>query len=472
ALPIYGGENIISAETVKTIEVPGLRHELFPFQKIGVSFIEEKNGRALIADEMGLGKTIQALAWLQLHPELRPAIVVVPASLKLNWKREAEQWLPSPKVEVLSGTKPWKTYGEILVINYDVLSAWVVYLKGLQAKVLIMDEIHYAKSSATKRTKAVKQLAKGIHHVIGLSGTPIVNRPIEAYNALTIINSAAIPNFKTFTTRYCAAKHNGFGWDFTGASNTEELHKLLIHAFMIRRKKSDVLKDLPDKQTCFVPIELDNEEEYFRAEKDFINYMKSTYGSQAAIKASNAETLVQINILRQLAIQGKMAGVIDWIKDFIESGEKLVVFATHIKTIDKLMEAFPTGSVRFDGTVNQTNRNANVSKFQNDPDIKLFFGMLDTEGKPAGVGITLTAAWSTATVEHQWSPGVHDQADDRTHRIGQKNACTNYKLMAANTIDEKFAILIDKKRIIIDSVLDGKVTQQQSLLSELMKEYL
>jgi len=468
-------ENKVNVNDLKPIHIPGLKGILFPYQGQGVSFIDHMNGRVLIADEMGLGKTIQVLAWLQLHPEKRPVIIIVPASLKLNWVYEALKWMTISPAKILAvyGQKPYSIgKAEIIVMNYDIVSFWLPVLIVQGFKVCVLDEIHNIKNSAAKRTKAVKKLTKGIPHVVGLSGTPIINRPIEAFNALSIINSSVLPNFKEYTRRFCGAHYNGFGWDFNGATNTLELHQLLINSFMIRRLKKDVLKELPDKMTSFVPIQIDNEEEYRLAQSDFINYIRNTKGNMAAERASSAETLTQINMLRQLAIKGKMAGVIDWITEFLESGKKLVLFATHINTIDMLMDAFPKISVRYDGTVNQTDRDKNVRKFQEDPDIKMFIGMLDTQGKPAGLGITLTAADTTATLENQWSPGVHDQADDRIHRIGQKNACTNYKLMAAGTIDEKFAKLLDAKRKVIDSIMDGKETDPGSLLSELINQML
>jgi SNF2 family DNA or RNA helicase len=167
-----------------------------------------------------------------------------------------------------------------------------------------------------------------------------------------------------------------------------------------------------------------------------------------------------------------LKGCIDWISEFLESGQKLVVFVTHIDTINQLMLAFPKNAVRFDGSVSQIDRDKAVTRFQTDDSINLFFGMLDSQGKPAGVGITLTAAWATATIEYQWSPGVHDQADDRIHRIGQKNACINYKLIANKTIENFLVKMQDSKRKILDKVLDGTETNQGSLLTELINNYL
>jgi SNF2 family DNA or RNA helicase len=462
----------VTVNDVSEIQIPGLKGKLFPFQSKGVSFIEAKDGRALIADSMGLGKTIQALAWLQLHPEKRPAIIVVPASLKLNWLKEAETWVTEPNVEILSGTKPWKTTGDILIINYDVLPFWIESFQTLKPEVLIMDECHYIKNNAAKRTKAIKTLAKKIPHVIGLSGTPIMNRPVEIDNAVRLINPTILPSFWHCAHKFYGAKNNGYGWDFSGATNTQEFHKLLTESIMIRRKKMDVLTDLPDKITTIVPFEIDNRVEYEAAENDFIQYIKETKGQIAAIKASNAEVLTKINLLKQLCIKGKLKGCIDWISEFLESGQKLVVFVTHIDTVNQLMFTFPKNAVRFDGSVSITNRNIAVDRFQNDDSINLFIGMLDSQGKPAGVGITLTAAWSTFTIEYQWSPGVHDQADDRIHRIGQKNACINYKAIANKTIENFLIKMQDVKRKIIDKTLDNIDTDQKSLLTELINNYL
>lgn len=460
--------SVVSVKDVKEVHVPGLKMELFPFQKKGVAFIEAKNGRALVADEMGLGKTVQALAWLQLHPELRKAIIVVPASLKLNWLKEAKTWMTNPDCEVVSGTKPYKIRGQIIIINYDILAYWVEYLSSVGFKVLIMDEVHCIKNSTTKRTKAVKKLAKGIHHIIGLSGTPIINRPVEMYNALTLIDSSVIPNFKEYTKRYCGATYNGFGWDFTGATNTDELHKKLTDTIMIRRKKTDVLTDLPDKLKSFVPIELANQDEYETAESNFMDFLKETKGLDAAARASQAEALVEIEGLKQLALAGKLDACIDWIEDFLETDQKLVVFAVHKEAIDTLMGKFGKIAVKVDGSVSMVQRNESVIKFQTDPKIKLFVGNIQA----AGVGLTLTEASNVAFIELPWTPGALVQAEDRCHRIGQKDSVTIHYLLAAGTIEEKIAKLLDAKRKVLDAVLDGEKTAQTSLLAELMKEYL
>lgn len=183
-------------------KIPGLRGILRPYQKAGVAFIEENQGRVLIDDEMGLGKTIQSLAWLLLHPEKRPVIIVVPTSLKLFWKKEAEQWMPEPKIEILSGTKPWNLIGEIIIISYDVLFSWVNKLKSINPQVLILDEVQYIKDKSANETKAVKKLSKEIPHLICLTGISIVARPLEAYTAIKLINPELLPTFAAYSRRY------------------------------------------------------------------------------------------------------------------------------------------------------------------------------------------------------------------------------------------------------------------------------
>ena len=448
--------------------IPGLKGVLYPFQDRGVSFIEAHNGRALIADEMGLGKTVQALAWLQLHPEKRPVIVITPASLKLNWERESKSWMGNPRIEILSGTTTWKTKGDLLIINYDILPDWVDELKRRHPQVLITDECHYYKSNSAKRTKAVKRLAKNIPHILALSGTPIVNRPIEIYNAVKIISPDLFPDYWEFIHYYCNAKRTNFGLDISGASHTKELNERLTSSIMIRRLKQDVLPDLPAKVRSFVPIQLHNIKEYRAAEGDFITFIKEQKGAEAAIRASKAKAFAEIEGLKQLSVKGKLEEAIDWIDNFLTVDGKLVVFAVHKFVIDAIMDRFKDIAVKIDGSVSNVARQKAVDSFQNDKNIRLFVGNIQA----AGVGITLTASTNVAFLELPWTPGQVSQAEDRCHRIGQKDAVNIYYLLAKGTIEERIARLLDRKREVLDAVLDGIDSDEDSLLISIMNEYL
>lgn len=483
-------------ETVTTVtQIPGLKKTLFPYQMEGVNFIQSRKGRTLLADEMGLGKTPQALAWLQLNPQARPAIIVVPASLKLNWEREAKAWMTRPKVQILSG-RPAQEYkgdvplgGEIIIVNYDILpntvkkekdpksgktkaveipgTGWIDLLQKIKPKALIIDEAHAIKNSDALRTKAVLKLAKSVDHMIALSGTPIVNRPSEFFNPISAVAPQMFPSFWKFAHRYCGAHHNGFGWDFNGASNMEELHQRLTSTIMLRRVKKDVLKDLPEKTRSLIPMPLSNEREYRRAELNLIQWLKTEFGNEKAEKAKKAEALTRIEALKQLAVKGKLESAVDWIKDFLESGEKLVVFAVHKNVIDRLMEVFGKMAVKVDGSTPTSVRQQAVDAFQTDDNIRVFVGNI----KAAGVGLTLTEASNTCFLELGWSPGDMGQAEDRVHRIGQTaDSVTAWYLLAGDTIEEDIATLIDYKRNVLSQALDGKDAEEGSMISELMKK--
>jgi len=492
--------------------IVGLRKELMRFQTKGVFFIDKNDGNALLADEQGLGKTIQSLAWLQMHPEKRPVIIVVPASVKLNWLKEAHDWMSHPKVQILYGTDSnLPLLGKIIIINYDILSYWVKSILTINPQVLITDECQYYKNNTAKRTKAVLKLGKKIPHVIALSGTPIVNRPIEFFNVIKLLSPYMFPSRFKFGRRYCDAKHNGFGWDFSGSSNELELHNLLTNSFMIRRLKKNVLKELPDKIYSHIPIEIDNRKEYEEAENDFISFIKKQssqifdidsnntlnklknelgefmekYGikeydfgthqlsmqkakkSFIEKKVNSINILTEIEVLKQLAVKGKMNHTIKWIQDVLDTGEKLVVFGIHKFVIDMLMQEFGKIAVKIDGSVPVTKRQKIVNEFQTNNKIRLFVGNI----KAAGVGLTLTAASNVAIIEYPWSPGNLAQCPDRLHRIGQKDTVNVNYLAATNTIEDKIANLLDEKQKMLDAVLDGKSTEQTSILSDLLKLY-
>lgn len=461
-------EAIQSAQELGEIEIPDLKLPLFPFQKQGVSFIEKNKGVALVADQMGLGKTCQALAWLQLHPEIRPAIIICPASVKLNWRKEAYKFMSNPQVQVLSGTKPYKLnkQSDLIVINYDILSSWVDELTKCDPSAIIWDECHYVKSSKAKRTRALIALCRQskAKYRIALSGTPIVNRPVEIYPTIKMLRPSLFPSYWHFVQRYCNAKMTKWGWDYSGSSNTQELHEILTTSIMIRRRKDEVLADLPPKLRTVLPLEIKNRPEYNNAEADFLTWVRQNFDIRTLTAAMRAEALVRIEKLKQLCLHGKIDSCVEWIQDFLDDNGKLVVFCTHTKTVDRLMNEFQDSAVKLDGSTPPNKRQEVVDEFQTNPEIRLFVGNI----RAAGVGITLTAASSVCFLELGWTPGEHDQAEDRCHRISQHDNVNIYYLVADNTIEEWLCELIDDKRKVLDAVLDGTQTTQDSMLMELL----
>jgi SNF2 family DNA or RNA helicase len=370
-------------------------------------------------------------------------------------------------VEVLSGTLTGTLHGDLIIINYDILSSRLKDLLERKPKVLIVDECHYIRNDDALRTKAVKKLARRIPYRIAFTGTPIINKPIEAFNTINLVEPGIAGSLFEYGIRYCGAKHSGYSWNFNGASNTDELHNRLVQSIMIRRVKKDVLEDLPEKIRAFTPFELTNELEYRRAEADFISFVHQMKGAEAAERASNAKAFASIEGLKQLAVKGKLPQAIEWINNFLEGDGKLVVFVTHKFVIDTLMNNFQKISVKVDGSVSMKDRQNAVDVFQSNPEVRLFFGNIEA----AGVGLTLTASSNVVFLELPWAPSILDQAEDRCHRIGQRESVMIHYLLANNTIEERIAHILDRKRKIVDSVLDGKVTETESLLTELIREY-
>lgn len=498
-----GGDSkgdVVAAVNVEQKVTDTMQSTLRPFQMDGVRFFEEARGRALCGDDMGLGKTIQAIAYLAIHPELRPAVVVCPATVKLNWKKEFQKHA-GMETYVLDGTMPdveslGNVDDKIFILNYDILptrreskvvgvdphgeplveklpvagSGWQdALIHHIRPKIVIFDECHYLKNRKAARTKSAEQIAKRIPQIIGLSGTPITSRPIEFFPMLRMLRPDRFGKFMEYAMKYCGAKHNGFGWDFSGASNLEELHEEL-KPVMVRRLKRDVLTELPVKIRSIVPVEITNRKLYDHASSEFLAWVQEHAGTEQAARAARAEVLTRFSYLKQLAAQGKMKSAIAWIQDYLESGKKLVVFATHKSVLDKLQDVFGSRSVRVDGSVTGRAREEAVTRFQTDKSVDLFLGNIQA----AGVGITLTAADTTVHLEFAWTPGEHRQAEDRVYRIGQvSDSVSAVYLVGENTVDEQIAELLDKKQQTLDLVLDGKTPDEvdEPLLLDLLSMY-
>lgn len=466
----------------KTFDYSGLLKQLRPYQIAGADRLAGELGmNGLLADEMGLGKSAQALAALWANRKTAfPALVVCPGSLKYNWAREAEMWLPDINVRVLNGQTKRNSYKcrdeyEITIINYDILAdrgipgnlnfhkGWGVLLREAGFKTVIFDECHKMKNPKAKRTVSIMNMAQGIDNKIALSGTPIESRPIEFFTTLQLVAPNLFPNYWQFGVRYCGDMADNFGVRFTGASNTQELNGILTDNCMIRRRKADVLTDLPAKQRQVIPVEI-NMTEYNKVEREFIDMAANADSAQEKMGV-----LAQIEKCKQAAVMGKMKQAIEFIENYLESGKKLVVFATHRFTLDMLQKQFGDICVRVDGGVTGLKRQQAVDKFQNDKNIKLFIGNI----KAAGVGLTLTAASDTLTLELGWTPGEHEQAEDRVHRIGQTaDSVMAYYMVAQGTIEQKIMQILDEKRIVLGQVLDGETVSQTSMLTALLNDYL
>lgn len=513
------------------LDVPGLDGDLYPFQAAGVRYALETR-RCWIADQMGLGKTIQALAAVQAA-EAYPAVVLCPASLKLNWAREARTWLPDgKKIEVLEGMEAGRAAryraADVLIVNYDILAfeetknsirAREIYherkerakeegrrapkrpkteydfskpvehlsrLIDVRPAALILDESHYVKNPKAIRTKAAEALAAtDPEFILLLTGTPLLNRPSELISQLRIMGRLdEFGGWYYYARRYCNAYKGRWGWDLSGAAHLDELNYRLRSRCYVRRTKDQVLKDLPAKQRAIVPVEIDNVDEYLETERDAAQWFADRAAEddeflasiadlepdeqadaiaerrdEAEFRARKAEVLTRIAALKQVAARGKIKAAKGWIRDFLDSGEKLVVFAHHKAVVRALSKEFDAPMIS--GDTAAADRQAAVDRFQNDPDCRLIVGNM----RAMGVGLTLTAASDAAFLEIGWTPGDHDQAEDRCHRIGQDDSVTAWYLLARverpgseedQTIDDDAWDLVLSKRDTVDAATEGE----------------
>lgn len=437
---------------------------LRPYQVEGVKMIAERNGRCLLADQPRLGKTIQVIAYLILHPEIRPALIVVPASIKEQWKREINKWLPGEKCKVVNGLKDSIPDSGIVIINYDILYNYYCDIEDKGFKMLVGDECHKVKNMNSRMSKMFKYLSKGIEHIIGISGTPISNRPSEFFTILSILAPDIFNSHQKYLDEFCNARRDPSG---KGSSNPERLNAILKSTIMIRRLRSEVWKDIPEKERIIIPVEIDNREEYNTAERDLIKYLRETKGNRAAQNAVRSEALARFNVLKDIAARGKLKQAIDWIEDFIEA-EKLVTICVHRNMVEQLNEHFSKNSVKYYGGMSSKQKDLAVEKFTKDPEIDLFIGNVIA----AGVGLPLHIADATLTLELGWVPSDHEQAEDRVISESKKNVpITAYYLVAMNTIEETIAAMIDRKSVVLSKILDGKEVEEESLLTALIEKY-
>jgi SWI/SNF-related matrix-associated actin-dependent regulator of chromatin subfamily A-like protein 1 len=470
-----------SAASTANIETPspeGL--EYLPYQLGFLAFMREvpadRRG-ILLADQMGLGKTIQALGLINDQPERfgGKVLVICPASLKLNWAREAEKWLiKKPTICIPTPKKPEGiAEASLVIINYDIAGKLKEKLMAESWDLVIVDEAHALKNSKAIRTRAI--LGGGRERTAPLparfwlmmTGTPILNRPCEMWTLLQTLDKQGLgADFFGYHRRYCDAKNNGFGWDFSGASNLDELQEKLRSSIMIRRLKEDVLKELPAKRRSIIPLDAAGKTgRLVQAEKDLQEKAeqiaaairaKGTDETEAAIveqlRAAASAALEDMSRIRaELAIikAEECAGLLT----DKASSEPTLIFCHHHASIDITVEKLRAAGLRvgkLDGRDSLAARDALVQDFQAG---KLDAAVLQIHS--AGVGLTLTRSRSVVFLELDWTPGKMAQAEDRVHRIGQENSVQIDYLVYDKSLDALLAKTLLKKEAVIAKAMDN-----------------
>ncbi len=433
-----------------------------PYQCEGIAYMIN-HGNCINGDDCGLGKTGQTIATLELMDAF-PALVITPASVKYNWKKEWEKWNPTRTVGVVGRKKKFDEnvwQNDVIIINYDILGERGLDKPTAKFKELlkkrwascVMDEIHFLKSEKALRTKMAKKIVKTVPHVWGLTGTLTQNKPADLIQPFTIIRrfEDIFGSTKEFKYRYCNAKMTVFGMDCSGFSNLEELHELLRMGGYIRRNKRDVLDELPPmvEQTIDVPIS--NTREYRKAENNLLEYLEKIDINKVN-SAVNAPHLVMIQTLKQLSIEGKLPFITTYIKEWLEAneGEQLLVFGVHRMPLQQLAEYFKAPLIQ--GGVSADKKQQIVNEFSNGGH-RLLFANIQSAG--TGTDGLQDNCSNLVYIELPDKSTELEQANARLERMGQRNSINITYLLSPDTIDADIKEMVADKGMITGLVNKG-----------------
>ena len=443
---------IIKDNSVKNVVIDYSKYSHRPpleHQKEAIHKLVE-NKKFILADDMGLGKTTSTII-AALESNSKKVLIICPATLKINWKREIENY--SDKSIYIAESKNFSTEADFVIINYDIIKNFHDPKKKNESQVLasnfdlvIIDEAHYIKNGTAQRTKLINDIVKNTERLWLLTGTPMTSRPIDYFNLLSIIDSPVAKNWMAYAIRYCSGYQFNVGgrkiWNVTGASNLEELRDRTL-GLTLRRLKENVL-DLPDKIITPVYLRLKS--------KLYENVMGEYYDWYDKNPDESKSLTVQFSKLtkiRQIIADEKIEQTIELAENILEQDKKVIIFCNFTDSLNKIAEHFGKAAVKLDGSMSKPNRQNSVDQFQDNPKIKVFVGNI----KAAGVGITLTAAEAVIMNDLSFLPSDHAQAEDRAYRYGQKNNVLVYYPIFENTIEGIIYDILNNKKQVIATVM-------------------
>ena len=456
---------LIKTHNVQSVEIdyskyshrPPLNHQKIAIEKLAGS------KRFILADDMGLGKTTSTII-AALETGSKKILIVCPASLKINWQREIENYSDRP-VFICEGKK-FSTEHDFVIINYDILknfhdpkSKELTLLEQCNFDLVILDEAHMISNAQAQRTKIINSFVKKINRVWLLTGTPMTSRPMNYYNLLSIIESPVAQNWMAYAIRYCQGYQFKAGnrkvWNVSGASNLEELRDRTSKQ-ILRRLKEEVL-DLPDKIITPVYLRLQS--------KEYENLMGEYYDWYDKNPDQSSSLTVQFSKLmkvRKVIANEKTRQTIEFAENILEQGKKVIIFTNFTDSLQTIYQHFGKQAVYLDGSCSNSVRQQAVDQFQNEEKIKVFVGNL----KAAGVGLTLTSAEVVIMNDLSFVPAEHAQAEDRAYRYGQKSNVLVYYPLYENTIEGAIYDILNKKKEIIRTVMGDQIPENVGDVAE------
>jgi SWI/SNF-related matrix-associated actin-dependent regulator 1 of chromatin subfamily A len=427
--------------------------------------------RCINGDDVGVGKTLETIFACEIA-NCFPLVVVALSSVKYHWLNEWKATNPNKNVAVLESSSKKNNFdADVMIVSFGMLGKKIKaksedekdtfnpkfpQLYSEKLKCVVIDESHKIKNYKAAMTVMAQRLAKGKEYVFELTGTPILNRPIELVAQLIALQkfNEVFGTWKSFIYRYCDAHKDHFGFlNVKGASNTLELNQVLKSNCYFRREKREVLKDLPELQTTILQVKISNRREYNKAEADIVEYLRENVSAMKANSALMAEYLVMRTTLRQLTGKGKIKEIISWLENFLEeTNEKIVVFGTYKDTLQTLSQHF--GSKLIDGSLNASKKAENIKDFQESKD-RILFG--NTKALGTGTDGLQKVCSKMLQIEPSETPGEEDQLIGRLERSGAVGDKINfYKMLAKDTIDVPMFESLEIKREVTEAVNKGK----------------
>ncbi len=458
---------LIKSHNVEVVEVdyskyshrPPLQHQKEAIEKLAGS------RRFILADDMGLGKTTCTII-AALETGAKKILIICPASLKINWQREIENYSDRPVY--ISEGKKFSTESDFVIVNYDILKNFHdtkekdnSLLNQSNFDLVILDEAHMISNPQAQRTKIINHFVKNIKRVWLLTGTPMTSRPMNYYNLLNIIESPVAQNWMAYAIRYCQGYQFMAGrrkvWNVTGASNLEELRDRTSKQ-ILRRLKEDVL-DLPDKIISPVYLRLKSKEY-----EELMGEYYAWYDKNPDEASSLTVQFSKLMKVRKVISNEKTKQTIEIVENIIEQGKKVIVFTNFTDSLQTIYQHFGKQAVYLDGSCSKPHRQKAVDEFQDNEKIKVFVGNI----KAAGVGLTLTSAEVVIMNDLSFVPAEHSQAEDRAYRYGQKNNVLVYYPLYENTIEGAIYDILNRKKQIIRTVMGDQLEENIGDVAEEM----
>ena len=451
---------IINKERIVKVDyTPYSNREPYEHQKVAIEKLLGNN-KFILADDMGVGKTTSAVI-AAIESGVKKILIICPATLKFNWKREIENYT-NETITIVDGKK-WGS-SKFIIVNYDILKNFhstdkkdnLNIINDENFDLVIMDEAHYVSNSKAQRTKLVNDITSRVNRVWLLTGTPMTSRPMNYYNLLKIVESRVTNNWVGYVKRYCEGYQINRGgrkiWLTNGASNLDELRDRTKQK-VLRRLKEEIL-DLPDKIITPIFLEL-NSNEYKKEVGEYLDWADKNGNESLSIQ------LTKLMKVRQIIANEKLKNTFELVDQCLEQDKKVIVFTNFTNPLMEIWSKYKKVSVPLYGKMNQQQRQESVDSFQNDPKIKVFVSNI----KSSGVGITLTEAEVVIFNDLSFVPSDMSQAEDRAFRIGQKKNVSCLYPIFDNTLERVIYNMVQRKKRIIDTVLGDNINDEDFMLS-------